>query len=396
MKTNVILLFLCSIFTWTGLVSWGYAASPSYERMKTLIWKHTIYFIYEDNDMIEQYMGNYGTHSFGRIADFENLKDEAGERRFYQSVQDSISTEDMDGEKEKIEKEVDAIILGLKKNRQSNLAKLAKVDSLQRTLYYLIQDEYQEDQQQAQSISNAEEINDHPDTFSSNNWFIIGPLILILLLMVWATWRMGKLVDRFVKKVKYILEEKEYQSGASYGSYYPSLSQSDVQQLDKKLIAIQEETESIKEQINQLYALIERTSSSSREMPSSEHPFLSSFDDVSPKDRQPVTESRATMFYAKKPNDKLFKHETLSTTARHDSIYCIQEDTDGMATFTINYDKKVQDYALQNGGEMFLNEACEIQYENNRPVRITTEVPGKLVKEGKHWRIQEKARVTLK
>ena len=393
MKTNVILLFLCFIFTCTGWVSWCEAASPSYERMKTLIWKHTIHFIYEDNDMMDQYLENYGTDSFGRIADFENLKDEGGERRFYQSVQDSLSTEDRDGEKAKIGKEVDAIILGLKKNRQSNLAKLAKVDSLQRTLYHLIQDEYPEDQQQAQATSNAEEISSPPDTSSSNNWFIIGLLLLILLLIIWAIWRMGKLANRSVKKVRYILEEKEYQAGALYGTYHSPLSSSEIQQLNHKLEGIQTEMESIKAQLTQL---IERSPASPGEMSSSEPSFLSSFDDVSPQDSQPVTESRATLFYAKKPNDKLFKHETLSATARHDSIYCIQEDTDGRATFTINYDKKVQAYALQNGGEMFLNEACEIQYENNRPVRITTEVPGKLVKEGKHWRIQEKARVILK
>jgi len=387
MKKNSIILFLCVLFTCTGFVTGCHADASPYERVKTLIWKTTIHFIYEDNDMMDQYWKNYGDQPFNNLTDFDSLKDEASEKTFYSSVEAIVNKAGI-AKKVALERLVNEIAYKLSTHpkRQGDTDKLVKVNELQRMLYTSIQEEYQEEQYQAQSTSNVEEINNQSDNTSSSHWFIIVLLVIILLLMGFAIWQMGKLVDRFAKKVKYVLEEREFQSDSPPDMHTTHLSPSDMQK----------EMEGLKKQIIQLHALIEQTSSSRKETRLPENPNMTTFANAPQKETQSVKENRSVLYYAKISNDSLFKQENLTTADRPDNIYCIREETDGVATFSINDDIKVQGYALQNGGEMFLRDACEIQYENNRPTQIITDVPGKLVREGKHWRIREKARVSLK
>jgi len=402
MKSIINLLFVYTIFTYTGFFTGCQAASPSYERVKALIWEKTIYFIYEDNNKMVQYKENYVDQPFNYVTDLDRLKETAREAAFHSSVKNNVDTVGI-AKKVILERMVNAISdkLSSHENRKDDPVKLAKVDSLQRVLFQLIQEEYSEAQPNTQITTNTESTEDNnlqEGNSSLLEWIIIILLSVMLLLVIFTIWRMSKLMDRFAKKVKYVLEEREYQSSVSYSNQAPSFSQSEIQQLNSKLAGIQAETENIKVQISQLHTSMERNSPSPKEGALSENLFMSSFDEVSAdaaKESHPVKEVRPTQFYAKKPNNNLFMQETLTTAPRYDSIYCIREETDGMATFFINNDEKVQNYALQNGGEMFLNEACEIQYQNNRPARITTDTPGKLMKEGKHWRIQEKARVIL-
>jgi len=169
MKTNRILLFLCTLFICMGMIAWCEAAAPSYERMKTLIWQHTIHFIYEDNGMMEQYRQNYGTHFFSNVANFDSLKNDALEKSFFLSVEQEVNTEGV-AKKVMLEQLASTIAgkLSIHPNRKNDPTKLAKVDSLQRILYQLIHDEYQPTQYQ-QPASNAEEIIELlPDTDTSS------------------------------------------------------------------------------------------------------------------------------------------------------------------------------------------------------------------------------------
>lgn len=397
MKTTPIKLLLSTIFIWSTCYSWSYADSLSYERVRTLIWKHTIHFIYEDNNMVDQYWKNYPPHFFNGIADFENLKDTASEKKFYTVVQDSISQNSIEIEKAKLEREVDAIIRGLKNNRKAEPGRIAKVDLLQFQLFNLIERDYQPEPKDTSAISESEESADEGKASFPYGWVIITLLVILLGFTGFVLWRMRNMLNWMAEEISTIRQHVQFNSNIYPGSDDSSLSRSDLQVLENQINEIQKETESLIQQMGDLHTLMaNRAHASGVSTVETATPTTPDSTMTSLQDTPPITENRPMLFYAKKPNNDLFKLENLTPTARHDSIYRIQEEKEGTASFSINNDKKVQDYALQNGGEMFLTEACEIQYENNRPVRITTHTPGKLVKEGKHWRIQEKAKVILK
>lgn len=426
MPTKLLFLLL-ALVAFAGprpAIAQGSSADGAYEQAKLAIWCETVVFIYHD----------YGADSLVRRLDCNNWEIFRQSLRpnylqsltFFQAIERPEIYAGYSTNEAKLSKLVDEIGRKLKSSstRQNNPSRLQAVDSLQRELLQLAQNEAlfvnsdmgQEEleakeqprkPQAAQTTLTDEDTEDVGISW----WELLQWLLIAMLIAATAAlWVQNKKLKREVgirmarrKQEIAGLAQKNVRKAQPEPQLSKGLNRSEVLQL------IRSEQGKLQKQL--------QVDNRPKEIGSSRQDKVRQAGEVpkpaeQPRQPEPQSTGREAeeipvpekngepanpgIYYDKLPFKGGFHHNQLSRQRNPDSIYSIEVlgRHPDEAEFWVTEDADIQKYAMENGLSFF-EEACEYDQVEENPSRVRNLEKGRLRKKGHLWEIEKKVKVSF-